>query len=474
MKLYAFIICYNLNMNDNTSNASNMLKSKNYITVDDAAKLVNSPSSYIEFLCNDNQIEHAYDKDGNFVVELESFLKVLSLDNSKISEISFVDNSNITDNSSGLPAHWLIKTNKNVLLHHEDLPLFPQVKPKILIEDKDNVKLIDNDTKELIDSSESDNLITSPIVSNLIEDNLKDNLLSSSSHIELESGVNDKLIESGKVDENNLLLKSNIENTSDNKESISKDEAISYENSSFVNQKNIDNTAGGVISEKKEIKEVAFVNPNIVAKNLSNISPTKILSVPRMKIDTAIPSSHPLANPPIVFPISTNTPSLKTKIAAIYTQPEAMASKWLPWMRTSMWPRKTIKRAISSVKIMSEDTNENTKLALVQSPKIQYQKQTINRTNSINSYTPNIHMGREIKKEIKEEPKILQENVFEENQRRNSAIKIDDSLDSALFTEFAVNINQREPKDGDSVVFQKEKMLKKPVINDSWDSMIFG
>ncbi|HXK38147.1 MAG TPA: hypothetical protein VJ579_03715 [Candidatus Paceibacterota bacterium] len=72
---------------------------------------------------------------------------------------------------------------------------------------------------------------------------------------------------------------------------------------------------------------------------------TPIVAVPHYAVAQLTPSMHPLALPPRVVPFATMVPAAYPQVAAVFTQPHARASEWLPWMRTSHFSRTAVQVA---------------------------------------------------------------------------------------------------------------------------------
>lgn len=70
-----------------------------------------------------------------------------------------------------------------------------------------------------------------------------------------------------------------------------------------------------------------------------------IVAIPHYAVAQLTPSMHPLALPPRVVPFATMVPAAYPQVAAVFTQPHARASEWLPWMRTSHFSRSEVRTA---------------------------------------------------------------------------------------------------------------------------------
>ena len=70
-----------------------------------------------------------------------------------------------------------------------------------------------------------------------------------------------------------------------------------------------------------------------------------IVAVPHYAVAQVTPSTHPLALPPRVVPFATSVPAAYPQVAAVFTQPHARASEWLPWMRTSHFSKTAVQVA---------------------------------------------------------------------------------------------------------------------------------
>lgn len=73
--------------------------------------------------------------------------------------------------------------------------------------------------------------------------------------------------------------------------------------------------------------------------------PEPVVAVPHYAVAQLTPSAHPLALPPRVVPFATMVPAAYPQVAAVFTQPHARASEWLPWMRTSHFSKTAVQIA---------------------------------------------------------------------------------------------------------------------------------
>lgn len=85
------------------------------------------------------------------------------------------------------------------------------------------------------------------------------------------------------------------------------------------------------------------IEPETAIEELPPAEP--IVAVPHYAVAQLTPSMHPLALPPRVVPFATMVPAAYPQVAAVFTQPHARASEWLPWMRTSHFSRSEVQAA---------------------------------------------------------------------------------------------------------------------------------
>jgi hypothetical protein len=88
-------------------------------------------------------------------------------------------------------------------------------------------------------------------------------------------------------------------------------------------------------------EELESINTDAVEQ----IPAEPIVAVPHYAVAQLTPSMHPLALPPRVVPFATMVPAAYPQVAAVFTQPHARASEWLPWMRTSHFSRNAVQVA---------------------------------------------------------------------------------------------------------------------------------
>lgn len=488
-------------MLDDTSSTSNNEKSNLYITLESAAGLAKSPVTYIEHLCRDGQIAHSFDKSGGFLPSAADLVKVLGLSNEILSNLVYVNSSNITDNENGLPTHWKLKTSRDAKIHFDDKPLFPVLIEKKQLLDVDSDILLHNDIFPLVESVESKQLLQSPLIDNPIIENNNPDLIQDRGNVELESGQSDLLVESGKISDD-LLLSEGLRDTAYKLEleletpkvlEIDKREVNTEKPQElYFKESTIEKTPSvNLQSTSKDTNPEVKIQPQ-KPRNPNTFAAVRVLPVPHVPVLEMIKSDHYLARPPKVIPFSTNTPSLQTKISAIYTQPDAMASKWLPWMRTSMWSKKNVRKAIHNIEIKGEGTilpaiNKNSKPNIVYSPVfLQDNKINIVKTEKVES-TPldknNIKVFEPAALKVSiVDSFIAPEKVSKEEKKITPVVvpklEINDSLDSAFFSEYAPKntilspIKETEPVVS-TILVNKQSATIVPKIDDSWDSAIF-
>lgn len=126
------------------------------------------------------------------------------------------------------------------------------------------------------------------------------------------------------------------------------------------------------------IDEVTEIEPE------EQVPAEPIVAVPHYAVAQLTPSMHPLALPPRVVPFATMVPAAYPQVAAVFTQPHARASEWLPWMRTSHFSRSEVRTATnpevhpsyprySNAPVLPADQRERAGSAQVASPAPQVQ-----------------------------------------------------------------------------------------------------
>lgn len=417
-------------------------------------------------------------------------------------------------NQNDLPSHWQVHTSINSEEHRDDAPLFPVLKEKPLIAKTDapliensEEKLLSEDREELLDSgkvsvlidneNKADTLIendNNPIISNdevsLLEE-IKNEKLASNLNQNISSNtVNAEPIPSEEKVEVEVVVKTDdlkdeavepSERNNSNKEiavefTIPEIEVMSAidDNLNGEDIKKVDTTN---IPEEVEIKSDVEVFEdesadlklnNDFVKNNNMIKLKKVIPVPHAKIREAVDSEHPLTLAPRVIPFSTPAPSVHTKIAAVYTQPEARASVWLPWMRTSMWTRKMVKRATKHPEV--DIVHENLpSVVSTGKPNVVYSPIYVNPDK------PPV-IVKEVKADtIFEKPAQVSRIDFDSNKKEDVAIP---DVQTSAVVENKVTPLDVEPKNDIAKVIENDLVKDKPkpevVIDDMFDSALFS
>lgn len=434
-------------------------------------------------------------------------------------------------NQSDLPTHWKVHTSISGENHHDDSPLFPPIKEKPLIvksdipliKDEEEVLLPKND-EELLVSGKNNEMIAPTTSSNsIIEDEVK---VENESQVPLiEINENDKAenkspseevlvnneeelkIDGVKQDNAPLVnLSSEVSNEVDTITEVKNGETVASsitpindlpveQNAVENNEIEIESDSDVFVEEEKQEPSISNLNlNNNFIKNSSLIKVAKVIPVPHIKIQETVDSEHPLTMPPRVIPFSTPAPSAHAKIAAVYTQPDARAAIWLPWMRTSMWTKKMVKRATKHPEVEIEHESlpvivSNGKPNVVYSPVYvspDIKPRIVREVKETNVFEKAAEVSR-INFELKREEAKVEEVKIDNSINEVVALNIEpvkpqvappvvaDSFDAALFGNASTEINKNYNNlDDINIATSKTQSIEKPKMNDSWDEAMFS